>query len=954
MAFTMLSLTALVVGALLSIPLTRVLGPRAFTVLAVAPAVGLVGAASFLPSLLRGDTYSWSIPWIPQYGIHIGFTLTLFQALFALLVTGAGVLILLYCARYFHPGDTGLGKFGFVFLLFAASMLGLVLADDIFLMFVFWELTTVMSYLLVGHYGFRRASRSAASQALIITTLGGLAMFVGLIILFQVTGTSSLTEILAMGPQGTPVTVAVYLLLVGAITKSAIFPFHFWLPGAMAAPTPVSAYLHAAAMVKAGVYLVARLGPTFGDIPGYRTTLVLLGGFTMLLGAIRALRQYDLKLVLAFGTVSQLGMLVMLFGMADPALDVAATTLVFAHAVTKAPLFLSVGIIEHRTGTRDLRKITGLARAMPVLAVTATIATLSMIGFPPMIGFVAKEAALTELFLRTDQPLAVLVLVVFVIGSALTTAYMLRYLLGAFGNRSCESPLRSDDADHRSIQIPPAIFAAFALFGGVFAHTLDPVVQRVRDGQLSEHFALWHGVTPALLTTIGVLAVGALLVKLLGVEVTRLPEAPHRLGAGHLYFVTMRAFDLLAVKVTTFTQRGSLPFYLMIIFLVVIAGIGTQLVRGNFAQADTVLYTDPSQIVIAIVIIVAAIATLFASKRFQSVLLVGFTGYAIAALFGLHGAPDIAITQLLVETMTLVAFVLVIRRLPQGLKRNSRYRLRIGRLLLGSTLGLLMGVFVLVVLGARGVDPVSVFLPELAYKGGHGQNVVNVTLVDIRGWDTFGELSVVVAAATGIASLVYLSTRTDNLPRMSRRDARAGAQALLKRVADPNDPAERGAWLLAGKSLDPNHRSIILEVVVRLVAHALIMISLFLLLVGHNAPGGGFAAGLIAGVGLVVRYLAGGAAELGAAAPFDAGRVLGVGLIFAGVTAAAPLLFGEAALTSAWVDFDLGPFGELSLVSSVFFDIGVYLVVVGLVLDVLRSLGAQIDVHIAEEEGARA
>lgn len=265
-----------------------------------------------------------------------------------------------------------------------------------------------------------------------------------------------------------------------------------------------------------------------------------------------------------------------------------------------------------------------------------------------------------------------------------------------------------------------------------------------------------------------------------------------------------------------------------------------------------------------------------------------------------------------------------------------------------------MGVFVLVVLGARGVDPVSVFLPELAYKGGHGQNVVNVTLVDIRGWDTFGELSVVVAAATGIASLVYLSTRTDNLPRMSRRDARAGAQALLKRVADPNDPAERGAWLLAGKSLDPNHRSIILEVVVRLVAHALIMISLFLLLVGHNAPGGGFAAGLIAGVGLVVRYLAGGAAELGAAAPFDAGRVLGVGLIFAGVTAAAPLLFGEAALTSAWVDFDLGPFGELSLVSSVFFDIGVYLVVVGLVLDVLRSLGAQIDVHIAEEEGARA
>jgi multicomponent Na+:H+ antiporter subunit A len=364
------------------------------------------------------------------------------------------------------------------------------------------------------------------------------------------------------------------------------------------------------------------------------------------------------------------------------------------------------------------------------------------------------------------------------------------------------------------------------------------------------------------------------------------------------------------------------------------------------------LFDSPGQLAIGAVMIIAAVALLGAQKRFQAAVLVGVVGYGMAALFAFHGAPDIALTQVLVETVTLIAFVLVLRRLPARLGHEHGSSHRLLRATVGIAVGLIMGVVAVVSLGARSNAPISEALPQLARKIGHGNNVVNVILVDIRAWDTLGELSVIVAAATGVASLVFLRGRTDNLPRASQNRSRGTIGARLKPSPElvsseylpgVQDPSTRNAWLLAGRKLAPENRSILLEVVVRLLFHALIVLSVYLLFAGHNLPGGGFAAGLVAGLAMAGRYLAGGRYELGAAAPFDAGRVLGVGLVLAAGTATTPLLFGANALTSTWFEATIPVLGHLEFATSTVFDIGVYLVVIGMVLDVLRSLGAEVD-----------
>lgn len=942
------TLLALSIVALLSYPLIHKFGRRAFLIIALAPAAACVAFALNAGQILAGEVHSERIRWIPHLDLALVFRLDTISLMFALLVTGAGALILFYCAQYFEDGESGLARFGSVFLGFAVAMLGLVLADDIYLLFIFWEGTTVFSFLLIGHVGRLRTSRAAALQALMVTTLGGLAMLVGLVLLSAETGSTLLSEILLAAPSGTVTTVAVFLVLLGALSKSAIFPFHFWLPGAMAAPTPVSAYLHAAAMVKAGIYLIARMGPTFGDIPGYRETLVILGAITMLNGGIRALRQFDVKLIVAHGTVSQLGMLVMVFGVADVRSDFAGLALLFAHALAKAPLFLTVGIIDHRTGTRDLRKLSGLGRQAPLLVVVATLSSASMAGIPPFIGFVAKESAFTELLaIGGDHPIAYVALGVAVFGSALTVAYMGRFLWGAFFTKPGVASCTVAHRQHRAILVAPSIFALATLVAGLFASQLDPWVRHAaQPGTMApEHLALWHGITPALLMSIGVIASGALLVLMMRRTTPILPPGPERFSASHAYWVITHWLDTLAVRLTAITQRGSLPFYLAVILGVFVLMVGGTALVVDAWPSEIEFMSSWVQLPIATIMILAAIFSLRARTRFQAVVLVGMTGYGMAAIFALHGAPDLALTQVLVETVTMIAFVLVIRRLPQHIGLRPIWRVRWIRAIIGIAVGLTLGAVAVIALGARIDNPISLQLPALAEAGGHGSNVVNVMLVDIRGWDTMGELSVILAAATGVASLVFLRTRVDTRPKLSRRDARYQAQEHLLRVADPNDSTSRSAWLLAGRQLDPARRSILLEVVVRVLFHALILLSLYLLLTGHNTPGGGFAGGLVAGLALIARYLAGGRYELGATVPLDAGRILGTGLALAVSMALLPLVFGQSALASAWLDLDLGPFGELSLVSSTLFDIGVYLVVFGLILDVVRSLGAEIDEH---------
>jgi multicomponent Na+:H+ antiporter subunit A len=939
-------LAAFAVASVALIPLTRLLGRQVFFVAAIVPLAAFVFTLFQGPTVLAGNVVSETYNWVPELGLSLSMRMDVLSWVMTLIVTGVGSLVLVYCTRYFSTGEESLGRFAATLLAFAGAMYGLVLADDVYLLFVFWEATSVLSYLLIGHYTERKASRGAALQALLVTTLGGLAMLVGLVLLSVNTGTSRLSEIVAAAPDGPLVIVAILLVLVGALSKSAIFPFHFWLPAAMAAPTPVSAYLHAAAMVKAGIYLIARMAPGFAEVPGWRETLVVLGVLTMLIGGWTALRQTDLKLVLAHGTVSQLGFLTVVVGYGTRNTALAGLALLLGHALFKSTLFLVVGIIDHRAGTRDLRRLSGLGREAPVLATIAALALLSMAGLPPLLGFVAKEAVFTSLLEDGAEGnyLGWIALIGVALGSILTVAYSARFFWGSFARKSGVEKVRPV---HENIDflLAPGILALSGLVLGIFANLVDPSVslyskQFPAGGGEDYHLALWHGLEPALAISAVTFGLGVVLFLARGRRIIVGPGSKY--SATDAYGAVMGSIDRTAARTTGLTQRGSLPFYLGVILTVFVFVIGLALAFNRTWPSDIRLWDYPAQLAIGVVMIIAAFAATRAAKRFQAVVLVGVTGFGMSAIFALQGAPDLALTQILVETMTLVAFVLVLRRLPARLgERNGTAHPGI-RAAIGIGVGIVMALVAVVALGARSELPISVEWPELAYTQGHGSNTVNVVLVDLRGWDTMGELSVIIAAATGVASLIFLRTRTDNLPRESGASSRKTLRARLA-VDTTSGDGGRGAWLLAGRTLATRNRSILLEVVVRLIFHSLIILSIYLLFAGHNAPGGGFAAGLVTGLAFTARYLAGGRHELAAAAPFDAGKVLGAGLTIAVGTALVPLFFGVDALTSTWIEGDVWLFGHLEFVTSTFFDIGVYCVVIGLALDVLRSLGAEVD-----------
>ncbi|MGY1725060.1 Na+/H+ antiporter subunit A [Blastococcus sp. SYSU DS0533] len=944
-----LLLLAHVVAALAAPVLVRWWGRQAFLALALVPAAGLVWVLTRLPTVLDGGEIAETVPWVPALDLSVALRLDALALTFAGLVTGVGALVLVYCSRYVGPDDEGAGRLGGQLTAFAGAMLGLVLADDVFVLYVFWELTTVFSYLLIGGSGATVAGRRAAGQALILTTAGGLAMLAGLIMLSQAAGSTLLSEIVTAPGDGGLLVGGVLLVLLGALTKSAMVPFHFWLPAAMQAPTPVSAYLHAAAMVKAGIYLVARLAPGYADVPGWRPVVLGIGVTTMLVGGYRALRQYDLKLLLAFGTVSQLGFVLTLVGGGSAALGKAGLAMVLAHGLFKSTLFLSVGVIDHATGTRDLRELSGLGRRLPVLTTAAVLASASMAGLPPLIGFVGKEAAFTALWdgALPDRTAATVVLVGLVVGSVLTVAYTARFLWGAFARKPGLPGTAPAELEHPPgplFLVAPVVLALAGLAGGLGASALDPLVVAAAEPlpQLlpeEEHLALWHGLTPALGLSAVTLLTGAVLF-LARRPVFRLQRrvgVPVSADTG--YWNVLQALDRLAVVVTGSTQRGSLPVYLGVILVTVLALPGGLLLARGTWPAEWRAWDNPLQAITGALVLVAALLAVRIHQRLAAAVVVGLTGYGLAVLFVVHGAPDLALTQVLIETVTLVAFVLVLRKLPLEVGGSSRARTRWSRGVVATAVGGFMGVASAIALSAREAPAVSEAYPELAEEA-HGDNIVNVTLVDIRAWDTFGEISVLVVAATGVASLVFLRGRAGALARATAEDELEVPQGRR---------APRAQWLAATSTLSPRRRSLIFEVVTRLLFHAVLVLSVFLLFAGHNAPGGGFAGGLVAGLALVLRYLAGGRYELGEAAPVDPGVLLGLGLLISGGTGVVGLALGAQVLETAFFEATLPVFGEVALVTALFFDIGVYLVVVGLVLDVLRSLGAELDRQ--EEEG---
>ena len=974
------------------------LGRRGFLVLALAPAAAAVYALACTSRVMHGDVPVQHWQWVPQLGLTLTFRLDTLSWLMLLLVGGVGALVLVYCSAYFAPSAHGLQRFGATLVGFAGVMVGLVTADDMLLLFVFWELTTVASYLLIGHYAERKASRRAAMQAIVITTAGGLAMLVGVVILGDAAGTYSLSQVVAHPPSGTAVTAAVVCLLAGAATKSALIPLHFWLPAAMAAPTPVSAYLHAAAMVKAGVYLVARFAPAYAQLTVWQTIVIVLGCGTLLLGGYRALRQQDLKLVLAFGTVSQLGLITLLVGLGSRATALAGIAMLGAHAMFKASLFLVTGVVDAATGTRDLRRLTGVGGRLPVTAVAGGLATASMIGLPPFAGYVAKEAGL-EALLHPAGTLPGwvdgLVLASVVVGSMLTVAYGLRFFWGAFATKRVAVALPEADGTpveppidpsklHRQspfLTLPPLVLAILGLAAALVPHLgedlLSPYADTLPVGEPG-HLALWGGIGPALGLTVLILAVGALAwwwrVRVEGFQarVGGVLKRWHVPEADVVYRRSMRRLDDAAADVTSVTQRGSLPFYLGVIVVVMAAVPGAVLVAHTSWPQDLRAWDTPTQAVAVAAIGVAAVLAARSRRRLKAVFLAGIAGYGNAVLFLLHGAPDLALTQVLVETVTLVVMVLVLRRLPPYFSNRPLARSRWTRLAIGLLAGITVMAFAVVAPNARMATPVSAQFPDEAYSYGGGKNIVNVTLVDVRAWDTMGEISVLLVAATGVASLVFLRRRGGAILRAEDSErARVGDEApgvwaagtdeddrgaaLRRRGTEPEAWSRMQTWLRASATLAPRRRSVIFEVVARLLFHSMIAYAVFLLFSGHNNPGGGFAAGLVVGIALVVRYLAGGRYELGEAAPVQPGVLLGTGLFLAVGVGVAAMLAGGQVLQSTIFDLHVPLVGEVHLVTSLFFDVGVFLVVVGLVLDILRSLGAEIDRQAdIEDRAARA
>jgi multicomponent Na+:H+ antiporter subunit A len=745
------------------------LGRKVFWLCAIAPAATFAWVMAQWSGVVAGTAVDQPLSWVPGLGLSLDLRLDGFSLLMAGLISGVGVLVMVY-SRYYFSERPGLGRFAGTLTAFAGAMLGIVLSDNLLAIYVFWELTSVTSYLLIGFEDSKPSARAAALHAMLVTGAGGLAMLGGFVVLGQAAGTYSLSAILADPPSGTAVSWGLAMILLGAFTKSAQAPFHPWLPGAMAAPTPVSAYLHSATMVKAGVYLIARLAPAFAAGVGYwRPVVISVGLTTMLVGGYRALRQHDIKLVLAYGTISQLGFLVVLVGAGYPELSFAGGALLLAHSLFKAALFLVVGIVDHQAHTRDLRELSGLGRRMPATFAVAAVGAASMAGLPPLLGFVTKEAAY-EALVHGHGLGGLLTLIGVVAGSVLTFAYGARFLWGTFADKPPSGrPRIGPEVPLPKWQFlaPAALLAGLTVLFGFAPVLVTGLAEAVAASLLAEvdvHLVLWHGFTPALALSGVTIALGvALFLARERVERAQdhLPAVPTAQGA---YEGSVRNLVLGATRLTGVVQNGSLPTYLAIILLTMVALPAVALARGASLPDGLTFAESPLQVAVAALVLVAAAGAATARGRFAAVLFLGGVGYGVAVLFLIQGAPDLALTQLLIETLALVIFVLVLRHLPDRFDPKP-WRLRErGRIVLSAGVGVFVAFFVMVAAGSRTAPPVSEEYLARALPEGGGRNVVNVILVDFRGMDTMGEITVLVVAALGIASLVMAGRQREEAP----------------------------------------------------------------------------------------------------------------------------------------------------------------------------------------------
>ncbi|TNF19870.1 MAG: monovalent cation/H+ antiporter subunit A [Rhodobacteraceae bacterium] len=881
-----------------------------------------IGLLTNLPTVLAGEVVMARVDWMPALGLSFTLMLDGLGFFFALLILGIGLLIIAY-ARHYLSRDDHMGEFFTYLLLFQGAMVGVVLSDNILLLLVFWELTSLSSFLLIGYWKQLPEGRQGARMALIVTGSGGLAMIAGMLILGQIAGSYDLSVILQNRAlvQADPLYLpALILILLGCFTKSAQFPFHFWLPHAMAAPTPVSAYLHSATMVKAGIYLMARMWPVLAGTPEWVVIVTTAGLVTMVLGAVIALFKHDLKALLAFSTVSHLGLITMLLGTGTAFGAMAAMFHILNHATFKAALFMSAGIIDHEAHTRDIRRLGGLRRLMPVTFGIATLAALSMAGIPLLNGFLSKEMMLDEAYQTTLYDLPWLVPALATFGSLFSAAYCFRLIGHVFlGPVRDDYPARPHDPNP-GMWLPPALLVVLVVAIGVAPFLAEPFVKLVTASVLGgeavvpqAHFKIWHGLVPALYMSVIAVAGGLLMLALFN-PALRLWDAAPRPEAKVIFEAIVEAAARLSRALILPLHDGAFTRY---------AAIGTvAIVAAGFHAWTTGTLGPPTRspqpagpvTIAGWAMLVAAVGglVLMHRNRLLALMLIGIVGLMVSIGFVFFSAPDLAMTQFTVEVVTIILLLLALNFLPNRTPVESTVLRRVRDAGVAVAGGLAtFGLTYHYLLRDPVRTPISEFHLANSYEGGGGSNVVNVILVDFRGFDTYGEIIVL-----GIAALlIYALTET-----LLRGPVRA---RLLNR--EPDQPR-------AG-----DVHPMMMVVLTRVIMPVVLLVGFYIFWRGHNEPGGGFIAGLVVSIAVVMQYMASGFSWTSARLRYPYHGVIGSGVLTAGLTGIGSWFVGKPFLTSDFTYVRIPPFQKFELATALLFDLGVFLAVVGAVMLSLES-----------------
>jgi multicomponent K+:H+ antiporter subunit A len=882
------------------------------------PIIALFMTISLAPTIFAGKVIRETISWIPLLGIDIAFRLDGLALLFVFMILGIGILVIFY-ARYYLSSNDSMPKLYAYLMLFMTAMLGIVMSNNIIQLWFFWELTSISSFLLISYWWHKPEARKGAIMALIVTGGGGLALLAGLLLLGNIVGSYNLDAILASREiiqAHAWYEITLILVLLGAFTKSAQFPFHFWLPHAMAAPTPVSAYLHSATMVKAGIFLLARFYPALAGTDIWFILVSLTGLTTMLLGAYIALFKHDLKGLLAYSTISHLGLITLLFGLDTKLAAVAAIFHIINHAIFKASLFMATGIIDHETGTRDMRKLNGMWRFMPYTATLAMVAAAAMAGVPLLNGFLSKEMFFAEtLHQQLLGSMSWLIPVLATVAGALAVAYSARFIHDVFFNGDPIDLPKQPSEPPRYMRVPIEILVALCLVVGVFPNfIIDDILKAasfaVLGGYVPEFkVALWHGFNlPLLMSAIAV--IGGLLLYTQRRYLFQFQASLPSLNAKKTFDDSMYLITKWSQRKISNIENGSLQRYLMLMFVFVLIFAGWPLFEMHQLGGQKELTPiDLHNAIGAALLMIGAISTvIWYRARVVSLLMISVVGLMVSVVFTRFSAPDLALTQLTVEVVTIVLLMLALFFLPQHSPKESSSLRVVRDLGISAALGVVVASICYALI-TRPFESISEFFLANAKTGGGGTNVVNVILVDFRGFDTLGEICVLGIAALGIYKLLI------NLP-------------LLLPVRD----SEGRLW---AKERYP----ILLASISQSLLPLALMISFYIFLRGHNLPGGGFIAGLVTAVAFILQYIAHGSTWISTRLTINYRKIIASGIAIALFTGVGSWFFGRPFMTT-WFDyFDIPIIGKIELASALVFDLGVYITVVGATLMILASLG---------------